>query len=45
MGTIGWLAALGGLLVILGQLLTMPWLIWVGGIAALLFGIVAAVAK
>ncbi|MEM4282569.1 MAG: hypothetical protein QXU88_01435 [Candidatus Woesearchaeota archaeon] len=42
MGWEGWLAALGGVLAILGQLITQSWLIWVGGIAAVIFGIWAA---
>ena len=47
MGWQGWIAALGGLLVLI-QLLFAPaatWLSWVGGIAALIFGLWGALAK
>jgi len=42
----GWLAALGGLLSIIGAFATAAsWLAWLGGIIALIFGIWSAAAK
>jgi hypothetical protein len=45
MATIGWLAALGGALTIIGLLMTLNWLVWAGGLIALIFGLWAAMAK
>ncbi len=45
MALAGWLAALGGALTIIGLLMTLNWLVWVGGFAALIFGVWAAMAK
>ena len=39
----GWVAALGGVLSVIGGLVaSVSWLSWLGGIVAIIFGIVAA---
>jgi hypothetical protein len=45
MGWAGWIAALGGLLAILNQWVLAPYFLWIGGLLALIFGIIAAVSK
>jgi len=38
----GWIAALGGLVSIVSQwvgVVAEPWLLWVGGLAAIIFGV------
>lgn len=46
MGWTGWIAAIGGLLSIIGAFATtVNWLAWIGGIIAVIFGIWAAVTK
>ena len=46
MGWHGWIAALGGLVSIIGAFTVLvDWMTWVGGIVAIIFGIWAAVAK
>ncbi len=41
----GWLAALGGLLAILNQWMLDPYFLWIGGLAAIIFGAWSAMAK
>ena len=46
MGWTGWAAAVGGLASIIGAFVTqVPWLTWVGGIVAVVFGVWAALFK
>jgi len=41
----GWIAALGGLLAIVAQWVPGEWLLWVGGLVAIVFGLWGAFAK
>lgn len=42
----GWIAALGGLISVLGGFMaTAAWMGWTGGIIAIVFGILAALMK
>lgn len=45
MGLFGWIAALGGLISILNQWILDPYFLWIGGIVAIIFGILAATSK
>jgi len=43
----GWLAAIGGLLAVVDQYIASasPYLLWIGGLAAIVFGIWGALSK
>ncbi len=47
MGWTGWIAAVGGLASIIGAFVPTAtnWLVWVGGIVAVVFGVWAALVK
>lgn len=42
----GWIAALGGLISVLGRFMaTQAWMGWIGGVIAIIFGVLAALMK
>ncbi|MBS3135051.1 hypothetical protein J4406_01605 [Candidatus Woesearchaeota archaeon] len=41
----GWIAALGGLVAILDMWFAHPYFLWIGGLAAIIFGVWGATAK